>query len=182
MKVNKKIWFFMTLALISILGFGCSKDSSSIQKENIDKFLKEEAGLYERQEEIVGAFETSDTMSLEEKDDDLQAENPQNKKLEEILKDVKDLLTEKEYERLMANRYLIGNDLLEGNYDKSEIKDIDYDLVSEDKEKVVYLVQYTEELYFENDLNEEKSYIDEFTLEKIDKKWLISRIEPISKE
>lgn len=178
MKGNKKFIFSIVLSLIVLLGFGCRGDENLIPEKNIDDFLNEKSDLYIKKEEIVSVFENADTLEIEESDKGaIESEEGLNK----LLKEVKALLTEKEYERLIANRYLVDADLLGEKYDRSEIKDVKYEKLSESEEKIVYKVKYTENLYFENELKEEKNRTNEFTLEKIDNKWFISHIDEIDK-
>lgn len=160
MKINKRILFSVVLVLIISLTFGCSNNGSSVPKENIEEFLNKKSELYEEQKALVDSF----------------YEQYKEVKLDEILKDIKKLLTEKEYERLISKRYIIDEDLIKENYDKSEIKDIEYEKVSENEEKVIYAVKYTEKLYSKKELKLEKIHENEFTLEKIDNNWLISYI------
>lgn len=181
MKSNKKVLFTMILVLIISVVFGCSDDSSLVPKNNIDTFLDKKSELYDKREDIINAFE-SDTKELEvlppegKEADDGYIMSVHGENLGEVLKDIRELLTEDEYERLLYNRYLIDQEMLEDKYDKSEVKDIEYEKVSEDEERIVYSVKYTENLYFEGELKEEKKIENEFTLEKVDDKWLISRI------
>ncbi len=180
MRVNKKVIFSIALSLIALLGSGCSGDKNSNPEKNIDEFLNGKSDLYVKKEEIVSVFESAGTLEIEEKESD-QGTIESEEGLNELLKELKALLTEREYERLIANRYLIDADLLGGKYDSSEIKDIEYEKLSENEEEIVYKVKYTENLYFENELKEEKSRTNEFTLEKTDNKWLISHIDEIDK-
>lgn len=172
----------MVLFLIISVVFACSSDSSSVPKNNINTFLDEKSELYDKREDIIKAFE-SDTKKLEilppegKETDDGYIMSVHGEKLGQVLKDIRELLTEDEYERLMYNRYLIDKEMLEDICDKSEVKDIEYEKVSEDEERIVYYVKYTENLYFKDKLKEEKKIENEFTLEKADNKWLISRID-----
>ena len=160
MEINKRILFSVVLVLIISLTFGYSNNGSSVPKENIEEFLNKKSELYEEQKALGDSF----------------YEQYKEVKLDEILKDIKKLLTEKEYERLISKRYIIDEDLIKENYDKSEIKDIEYEKVSENEEKVIYAVKYTEKLYCKKELKLEKIHENEFTLEKIDNNWLISYI------
>lgn len=160
MEINKRILFSVVLVLIISLTFGYSNNGSSVPKENIEEFLNKKSELYEEQKALVDSF----------------YEQYKEVKVDEILKDIKKLLTEKEYERLISKRYIIDEDLIKENYDKSEIKDIEYEKVSENEEKVIYAVKYTEKLYCKKELKLEKIHENEFTLEKIDNNWLISYI------
>lgn len=157
MKKSKKVIFAVVLVLIVALSFGCSSDSSFGPEETIEEFLNKEAELYDKKDEILG-------------------ENYLNE-VDEILKEVKVLLTEKEYERLLANRYLVDQDLVNESYNRAEVEKIEYEMVSEDKTEALYTVKYTKNLYFEDELKEEKDHTIQFLLEKIDNKWLISRID-----
>ena len=126
-------------------------------EKTIDEFLHKKAELYDKKDEILG-------------------ENYFNE-VDEILKEVKVLLTEKEYERLLANRYIVDHDLVNEVYDRSEIKNIEYEKISEDKTSAKYVVRYNENLYFENELKQEKENTEKFYLEKIDDRWAITFID-----
>lgn len=154
MSRNKKVLFSMVLVLIVALLISCSNDKSLSPKETIDEFLNKKAELYDYKDEILG-------------------ENYLNE-VDEILKKVKMLLTEKEYERLLANRYLVDYNLTNEIYDKAEIKNIEYEKISEDKTEAIYTVRYSENLYFDNELKQEIENTDKFYLEKIDNKWFIT--------
>lgn len=180
MRVNKKVILSIALSLIALLGSGCSGDKNSNPEKNIDEFLNGKSDLYAKKEEIISVFENADTLEVEEKENDKVAIESE-KGINELLKEVKALLTEREYERLIANRYLIDADLLGGKYDRSEIKDVKYEILSESEDEVIYKVKYSENLYFENELKEEKNQTNEFALEKIDNEWLISHIDEIDK-
>lgn len=172
MKKNIIILFSMILVFFVALTIGYSNDSNSVSKKNIEKFLKNKSKLYKKQEAIVNNLYSLDNIENEDMTD-LQTENLA---LHEILKDIKDLLTEKEYERIVSNRYLIDEDLIHKNYDKSEIKAIKYKEILKDKEKIIYSVYYTERLYSTGQLKLEKERYSEFTLKRINNDWLISHI------
>ena len=119
-------------------------------------FIYHKADLYDKKDEILGKDYFNE--------------------VDVILRDIKALLTEKEYNRLLKNRYLVDEDLVSENYDSSEIKNIEYEIVSEDENKVEYIVKYTESLYFKDKLKKEKLVTEKFYLEKIEDKWLIYNI------
>lgn len=86
MKTNKRILFSVVLVLIISLTFGCSNNSSSVPKKNIEEFLNKKSELYEEQKSLVDSF----------------YEQYKEVKLDEILKDIKKLLvkyTEKLYSK-----------------------------------------------------------------------------------
>ena len=172
MKRNTTILFSMILVFLVTLTMGCSNDSDSVSKKNIEKFLNNKSKLYEEQEAIVNNPYSLDTIENE----DMTNLQTENSVLHEILNDIKDLLTEKEYSRIVANRYLIDEDLMHKNYDKSEIKAIKYKPISKDEEKIIYSVEYTERLYSTGQLKLEKESHSEFTLKKINNDWLIAYI------
>ena len=172
MKRNTTILFSMILVFLVTLTMGCSNDSDSVSKKNIEKFLNNKSKLYEEQEAIVKNPYSLDTIENE----DMTNLQTENSALHEILNDIKDLLTEKEYSRIVANRYLIDEDLMHKNYDKSEIKAIRYKQISKDEKKIIYSVEYTERLYSAGQLKLEKESHSEFTLKKIKNDWLISYI------
>ncbi len=120
-------------------------------------FLYHKVDLYDKKDEILGKDYFNE--------------------VDEILRDIKALLTEKEYNRLLKNRYLVDEDLVSENYDSSEIKNIEYEIVSEDENKVEYKVRYTESLYFKDELKKEKEITENFYLERIEDKWLIYYID-----
>lgn len=151
---------------------GCSNDSNSVSKKNIEKFLNNKSKLYEEQEAIVDNLYSLDKIENE----DMTNLQTGNSALHEILKDIKDLLTEEEYKRIVSNRYLIDEDLAHKNYDKSEIKAIRYKQILKDEKKIIYSVEYTERLYSTGQLKLEKESHSEFTLERINNDWLISYI------
>ena len=157
MKRKNKVLFAMVLVLIVALSFGCSSKNSFGPEKTIEEFLNNEAKLYDKKDEIL-------------------SENYLNE-VDEILNEVKVLLTEKEYERLLANRYLVDHDIVNESYDKAEVKKIEYEMVSSDTTEAIYKVKYTKNLYFEDKLKEEENHIIQFYLEKTDDKWLISRID-----
>ena len=172
MKTNTTIVFSMILVLFVTLTIGCSNHSNSVSKKNIEKFLNNKSKLYEEQEAIV-----NNPYSLEIiENEDMTNLQTENSALHEILNDIKDVLTEKEYNRLVANRYLIDEDLIHKNYDKSEIKAISYKPISKDEKKIIYSVEYTERLYSAGQLKLEKEIHSEFTLKKTNNDWLISYI------
>lgn len=160
MKRNKKVLFSVVLVLIVVLSFSCSNDNSLGPEKIIDEFLNEKSELYDKKDEII-----------------IKSGEEYLNEVNEILKEVKVLLTEKEYERLLANRYLMDTNLVNEIYDKAEIKNIEYEKVSEDTAEAVYLIKYTENLYFKDELKEEINHSNKFYLEKIDDKWLISHID-----
>lgn len=172
MKKNTIILFSMILIFFVALTIGYSNNSNSVCKKNIEKFLKNKSKLYKEQEAIVNNLYSLDNIENEDMTD-LQTGNSA---LHEILKDIKDLLTEKEYKRIVSNRYLIDEDLIRKNYDKSEIKAIRYKQILKDEEKVIYSVEYTERLYSAGQLKLEKERYSEFTLKRINNDWLISHI------
>ncbi len=157
MKRKNKVLFVIVLVLIISLSFGCNSNNNFGPEKTIEEFLNKEAELYDKKDEILG-------------------ENYLNE-VDEILKEVKVLLTEKEYERLLANRFLVDHDLVNEIYDKAEVKKIEYEMVSEDMTEALYKVNYTKNLYFEDELKEEENHTKQFYLEKKDDKWLISRID-----
>lgn len=132
------------------MAFGCM-DSSSVQKKNIEEFLNRKSELYDKKDELISILSTSELENLFEP-----------------LNEVKLLLTEKEFERLISNRYLIDDELINGNYDESKIESIEYEKVSEEREKITYIVKYIENLYSENQLKDKKQRENEVILEKID--------------
>lgn len=172
MKKNTTILFSIILVFFVALTIGYSNDSSSVSKKNIEKFLKNKSKLYKEQEAIVNNLYILDNIENEDMTD-LQTGNLA---LHEILKDIKDLLTEEEYKRIVSNRYLVDEDLIHKNYDKSEIKAIKYKEKLKDKEKIIYYVYYTERLYSAGQLKLEKERYGEFTLKRINNDWLISYI------
>lgn len=117
MKRNKKVLLPVILVLTAVLSFGCTNYSSSAPGKVINEFLNKKADLYDNKDEIVSVL-------IEEE------------KINEELKDIRMLLTEKEYERLMANRYIVDNNLVNESYDKAEIKKIKYEEVSKDTKKL----------------------------------------------
>ena len=157
MRINNKVIFFTILVLTVALLISCNNEKSLSPKETIDEFLIKKAELYDYKEAILG-------------------ENYLNE-VDEILKEVKVFLTEKEYERLVANRYLVDQDLTSEDYDKAEIKNVEYQKISEDKTEAIYTVRYSESLYFDNELKQEKENANKFYLEKIDDKWYIKFID-----
>ncbi len=177
MKKSKLFLFLLVIVLITSIVFGCSKDSESLGKDNIEAFLNEKVKLYEKRDKIINIInsERDNTLPLGEEAAIKSDEDILNKELSHIRK----LLTKREYERLIANRKLIELDILSGKYDKIEIKDIDYKKISEDKEKLVYQLEYKEKLYLEGELREERSNKGEFTIDKGKDKYLISYIKEI---
>lgn len=177
MKRNKKVLFFMFLILMITLIFGCNDEESSVPKEIIEKFLNEKSNLYKKQDEIMEII----TISLEYDENDTLDVESKEERFDENLKDVKVLLNQEEYDRLLISGYLIDENFLkrsyEEGYDKSEIKDIEFEKLPEEEGKIVYSVEYTEILYFENEVKKEMKNVDKFTLEKIDSNWLIIHIE-----
>ena len=119
-------------------------------------FLYGKVDLYDKKDEILGKDYFNE--------------------VDEILRDIKVLLTDKEYQRLLKNRYLVDEDLVNKSYDSAGIENIEYEKVSEDNNKVEYKVIYTEKLYFKNVLKQEKQVTENFYLEKIEEKWLIYNI------
>ena len=103
------------------MAFGCM-DSSSVQKKNIEEFLNRKSELYDKKDELISILSTSELENLFEP-----------------LNEVKLLLTEKEFERLISNRYLIDDELINGNYDESKIESIEYEKVSEERKKITYM-------------------------------------------
>lgn len=63
-----------------------------------------------------------------------------------------------------------------GNYDESKIKNLEFYKTAEKDNKITFNVKYTEELYIDKTLKEEKKLENEITLEKAENEWLISNI------
>ena len=177
MKLNKTILFSIILVLILTLVSACTNNNDSLAKENIEEFLNRKSDLYDKRNEIIYSM----TLPLNPEEEEIEDERPKVEIFDDAFKDLKELLTEDEYKRLMANMYLIDLEFIDieenYNYDKSEIEDIDYEKISDDEEKMVYKVKYTEKLYSKDELKEERQIENEFTLEKIDDDWLISYID-----
>ena len=182
MKINKRWVLLIVPVLIIVLIFRCTKDNSSVAKENIEEFLNKKSELYDKKNEIVNILNTAPVLPLEpEEDESFISDIKWEENYNEIFKDVKVLLTEKAYEKLSRNRYFLDVDLIdasmEDKYDKSEIKEIEYEKISEGGEEIIYTVKYIENLYSKDELKLEIFHEDEFTLKNIDGKWLISRID-----
>lgn len=168
MKFNKKI--ILILASILILGIGAIyiNFNSSSSEKIIEQFLKEKSNLYKEKQEIIHVFDAAiDSRDIESVEESLDP----------ILKDIRSLLTEKEFERLIANSYLIDDNLLKENYTGAKIENIKYEKISENEERTIYQVKYTEKLYYKDELKLEQDHKDEFTLQDDKGKWIISHIE-----
>ena len=160
MKKYKKILLILFALLMVSIQIGCGNNQEAIQKKTIAEFLENKSVLYEKKKEIDRSL--------------------YNNKLgmDDLLRDLKKLLTEQAYERLLANRYFTNEIIMESDIVKLKVKDLDYYKKSDDGEKIIFKVNYTEVLYLEDQSKEKKSLENEFSLEKIEDQWLISYIHP----
>lgn len=178
MKFNKKIISILVLILALVIGLMYINSNSSSPEKTIETFLQEKSNLYEEKEEIIDAIKIAgDMMAIFEPTTKNQNIESSDENLNEILKDIRILLTEREFERLTANRYLLNDNLLIENYTRSDIENIEYEKISEYKERAIYEVKYTEKLYYENEFKLEENHKYKFTLQKIGSQWIISHIE-----
>ncbi len=182
MKKYIKVFLSISLTLLLVLLLACSNDNSSIAKKNIEEFLNNKSALYDKKDKLISILDGAPIIPLELEDGkDYRPDIQWEKSINETFKDVKILLSEKAYDKLSRNRYFLDTDLIdalrEDKYDKSEIGDIEYEKLSESDEEIVYSVKYIEKLYLEGKIKKEENHMGKFTLEKIDNKWLISRIE-----
>ncbi len=144
-------------------------ESNTVLPENneplkiVDDFIKKRANLNDKKEEIMNLLENLDDPMLQEK-------------LNEIANDIRILLTEQEYNRLIANRYIFSENLINELYDDVQISDITYEQISVENERVSYKAIYKEIFYLDNEIKQEKDHSVKFVLDKIDGQWLISNI------
>lgn len=159
MKRKEKALLILVLVIMTVFTFGCNTKDST-QKDTMEKFIVEKAKLYNKKDKITHLFNTMD-LSLVDKWD-------------EVFKNIKEPLTEEAFERSIYNRSLLSAELLDGTYDQAKIDGITFEKISESGNTAVYQVQYVEKLYLDKKLKKEEQRITEFTLEDINRKWLIS--------
>ncbi len=160
MKKCNKIMLIIFAVLMVFIPFGCGNNQDAIAKKTIAEFLENKSVLYEMKEEIAKSLYNTQIG------------------MDDLLWDLKKLLTEQAYDRLLANRYFTNEDILEGDFVKLQVKDRDYYKTFDDGEKIIFKVNYTEVLYLEDESKEERPVESEISLEKSDDQWLISYIHP----
>ncbi|MDO5712786.1 MAG: hypothetical protein Q4Q07_00005 [Tissierellia bacterium] len=162
----KILLLFLLLFLV-----GCKEPQT--EEEIISDFLDKRAKLQNYQEEFIQAGDRILIDGSLEKND---AKEKDIKELEEILKDLKALMVEREFERYMEKRSFFNEDFIRGVYDYCDIKDISCEEVSAEDNNKVYDVKYQEVLSLEGKIKEERTHNIMITLEKKGRSWKIAYI------
>lgn len=129
----------------------------------VDEFLAAKVNLYDRKDEIDAALNSPDTATLENN-------------INTLLQNIRILFTEKEYQRLIANRSILDEDLKNELYVKMEISNLKYELISESADTTSYKVTYTKRLFSKDELKLQQEHTSNFVLNKIEGQWLISNL------
>lgn len=94
---------------------------------------------------------------------------------EKLLLEIKNMLTERTFQRLIANRELVGEEFIRKEANDLKIEHFSVQKLSDEN---VFLVQYSENIYMDGIRIKEEKKKEEYTLEIDGKDYKISDIVP----
>lgn len=173
MRINKRIiiLFILIIIILTSVLYYIFNNRRNDYWHTVESFFEEKSSLYEKQEEIRDILEDPDSLS-----EDNGIYTIEDEKLSQVLGNIKSLLSEDAFNKILASRYLIDSNLMSGSYDKGKIDIISYDKITENDTSARYRIDYTERLYYKNKIKEEKSSTIEILLDFIEGRWIITNI------
>lgn len=158
-----KILKILGLTVLLAMSVSCG---SSREETFLTDFLQKKSELSKYQDQITYLGDGICLDSHEEKG---------REEFEKLLLEIKNMLTERTFQRLIANRELVGEEFIRKEANDLKIEHLSVQKLSDEN---VFLVQYSENIYMDGIRIKEEKKKEEYTLEIDGKDYKISDIVP----